>query len=110
MIADRKGLIGLGELSTPRWTAAVHERRWGQNPMPSSPAMPMLQHHRVPEEAAEMGIGAHHRQESDDWQGDVLGGYTDENKEVSRVSVSDTARADHTLAPRVEPLVVAGDF
>lgn len=72
MISDRKGLIGLGELSTPRWTAAIHERRWGQTAIPPSPALPSLP----------QGMEGHSRNESDDWQGDVLGNYTDD-KEVS---------------------------
>lgn len=29
-VLDRTRLIGLGELATPRWTAAQHERRWGE--------------------------------------------------------------------------------
>lgn len=66
---DRRGLIGLGELSTPRWTAAMHEKRWNHHPLPAP--MPNQQHL---DERAESN-------EDDDWQGDVLERYIDE-KEV----------------------------
>jgi hypothetical protein len=55
-VADRSKLIGLGELATPRWTAAIHEQRWGQHPLPSSTA------------------GAQ------DWEADVLGGYSGDHR------------------------------
>ena len=82
MVSDRRGLIGLGELSTPRWTAAIHERRWGQNAMPASPAMPTLYQHKLEEDVNAPDTATHYRHESEDWQGDVLGGYTDDDKEV----------------------------
>jgi hypothetical protein len=68
-VVDRRGLVGLGELSTPRWTAAVHERRWNQHPLPAP--MPYQQD---PDERAEA-------ESNEGWEGSVLNGYMDE-KEV----------------------------
>ena len=72
-VTDRRGLVGLGELSTPRWTAAVNGRSWGQQPLPARlPDAPHSDKRAADEEG---------------WEGDVLGGYANE-KAVRAVAFS----------------------
>ena len=65
-VTDRRGLVGLGELSTPRWTAAIHERKWGHQPLPSVTYNADLLNQKPGNERG--------------WEGDVLSRYTDEKK------------------------------
>ena len=95
-VTDRRGLVGLGELATPRWTSQIHERRWGQGPLASPvsgradesydasllpPPMPLpgqLMQQRLDE--AEEG--------EEDWQGDVLDGYAASDADADKVGPS----------------------
>lgn len=85
-IVDRRGLVGLGELSTPRWTAAIHERRWNHlNDSSNYHPLPNTYEEGPNEEEGDSepqgAVGGSEVESGEGWEGDVLGGYMDD-KEV----------------------------
>lgn len=77
-VTDRRGLVGLGELATPRWTAMGDDRRWGQHPLPARNFSQGQQLYKDSQVAIAEGNAEAQPRESEDWQGELLGGYDDD--------------------------------
>lgn len=73
----------MGELSTPRWTAAIHERRWNHQPMPATVPENYTLDSAGNENAARsvdrLDEEAEDGDDAQSWRGDLIGGYQDEN-------------------------------
>lgn len=100
-IVDRRGLVGLGELSTPRWTAAVHERRWNHHHhhhnQPTTPRLPLHQEEENQDGEERRGDRQNEVESSEGgWEASVLGNYMDE-KEVSSTFIPSLANPDHSF-------------